>query len=221
MRTKIFLVFILLSLLSSCGKKNQTEARDDKSVLAGVQITKNSTSYNLVDSLKQIIKNLSSTDYDLKVMTLKGLPEYKNALFLTPKENKEYLALVKKNSDRFKTKTRYWNYAEKNWRSFDDTTLIKTEISFICKIVFDTTQTIRPLLSFTDECTELFRDKKDNKKCLNYHQNVHDYYYIPKFQIGYIIIESTDIYGNSPSRHSYLTSYESLDMQIRSGFQTN
>ena len=222
MKTLIILSVILLNLLSSCGEKSQKRAKEDDLEVSITldQTTKNTSCIYTIDSLKQIIKNISSTDYDLIVITLKGLPEYQNALFLTPKENQEYLELVQKNAEKFKIKQQYWNHSDKNWASVDDTTQFKGGMFKDCKIVFDTTQTIKPLLVLTQSFMHEYKDKRTKDEKTNIHLEVYNYYYIPKLKIGYIIVNNKIFFTGRLIHDTYKSDYDVLDGEIRTGFQT-
>lgn len=208
------IIAILLATFSSCNREGQkvesTKQIDNKDSL-------------LIDSLSTVIENIGSSDYDLVVAELKKLPKYENALFLNPKENQEYLNAVQKNADRFRLERQYRVYPASNWDRLNDSVLFKLCSSYYyCQIIFDTTQSSKPLLTLTISNSiekKNVRTKEVEEDC---DKNVYSYYYIPNLKIGYVVSTYSFILGGENEFYSssfYSDSYQNLEKEVLKDFK--
>lgn len=208
------IIAILATTVSSCKREEQkvesTKQIDNKDSL-------------LIDSLTTVIKNIGSSDYDLVVAELKKLPKYENALFLTSKENQEYLNAVQKNADRFRLEDVYKIYPASNWERLNDSILFKYSSRYYsCKIIFDTTQSSKPLLTLTISQSSEEKNVRTKEVEEDYDKMVYSYYYIPNLKIGYVISTfsfTTQSQNKSYSSSFYSDLYSNLEEEVLKDFK--
>ena len=178
---KVLFLFIIVTILisfTSCSKSGKKLEEKNKQTI--VDSTEHSEKiFTLVD-----------TPHDTYIRKLKKLPEYKNAIFLSPKESKEYLSLLMKNEKRFLRDTRYTEYHD-----------TKGGYLFSLQISIDTTQSMRPIARWSSyfyfaEGDSSFTDIK--------------LYYLPKLKVIYL--------KQSVDRRTWMGDYTIFDDQIRKEF---
>ncbi len=169
-------------------------------------------SVKTVDSLKRVISGLVSTDYDQKIASLKKIHEYKHAIFVTPCETREYLKIFSEQSGRFKS--------EKIYRYSNDTLVDNGTIEYMtssgmCKIVFDTTQSVLPLAIVTEDFYESNKNLKTKKETFSNSTTVCKFFYLPKMKVGYFLSQTE--YGDGS--YVYDKDISLFDSIIRGSFE--
>lgn len=156
MKKVLYLVLLTAISLTSCtdDKKSSTNSTTDK--------LSEEDPYSLID-----------TKYDSIVRKLKKLPQFKQAVFLSPKESREYLDIFIKNEEKFKTRKFYYGrFSTKEYTSIH----VVEEL----KIAIDTTQSIVPLAEW-----ERRLDVRQGKEVVTTKTNV-KVYYLSKLKIIYL-----------------------------------
>jgi hypothetical protein len=178
---KLFLVCIAAVLtLTSCESKS--EKRVSKN---------NSKEINHSDSLFFL------TDLDREVRKLKNLPEFKNTIFLSPKESQKYLKILISKQESFKEEIIYRSESDSEGGSIECT----------LKITIDTVQSFRPIAKWTNTMT--FYDKGKYQDTSHYSLQV---YYLPTLKIMYVKNFSSS--GKELNQH-----LEFFSQSIESGFK--
>jgi len=215
MKTKINSILaitfcVIVTILSSCNSNKKGEivvvSKSASDSVIALELKK-------TDSLLGIINGLLSTEYDLKVAALKKLPQYKNAIFLSPKECAEYLVIFSKLASKFKKETVYRSYFDQNFIEIDDSTLEQSNKSSNCKIVFDTTQSLIPLARIRSDYYTTYKNKKSKKEQFESAHSKFEFYYIPKIRIGYAI--ATFSSGGTELFQKGMSGFDSDELKFR------
>jgi hypothetical protein len=167
----IIVISVLMCSLTSCESYSGRKARLEKR-------SKNITpKISKVDSLQKVIDNLSSTDFDLKVKELQKKPEFKDAVFISPLETKQYFDILNKNKKRFVCQELIYeqHYDNKDGSCYSS-----------MKIILDTTQSVIPVVFISEHGSIADVDNKET-----YFNDEYKFFYLPKLKVGYLIGEKT------------------------------
>lgn len=209
------IIAILLAMFSSCDREGQK-------VESTNQVNQADKDSLLIDSLTTVIKNIGSSDYDIIVAELKKLPKYENAIFLSPKENEEYLNVIQKNADRFRLFVSYRSEPGITWFKRDDSTLVKFGASdYYCQIIFDTLQSSKPLLELRIVSTKEEKNIRTKKTINSDDRREYSYYYIPGLKLGYIVAYHSfyDYDDDTRSWSIFSRFYTELEFEVLRGFK--
>jgi hypothetical protein len=182
----ITILLAVIICITSCNSSQVSGHSSDQTMdMKNLEVIKKKD--KSIDSLKNILSGIVSTSYDLKVKTLKSLPEFKDATFLSSLETKEYLEILSKYKEKFKTAKVVDEFEDNTWTSVDDSTLIKPGGCSRLKIVFDTTQTITPIAWVEDE-SFYYQKHKVTKEVTSGANTLFtfNFFYLPKQSVGYI-----------------------------------
>ncbi len=160
-------------------------------LLTAISLTSCKDSKKTTEISKKNLYSLIDTKQDSIVRILEKLPEYKGVIFLSQKESKEYLDILIKNQEKFKS-TIYKDLVEEKTGN---------KITQTLKISIDTVQSTRPLAKFSQ--FEEYSDDANN--CIL----TSEVYYLSKLRLVYLRSSVNSISTKD---------YEVFDYEIRRNF---